>query len=322
MVEMLHGLEFWTADAIASEFDFGVKRKKTSELSLKLREIQSKAKNPSRLVILFGGTPTDESERDLFDFAIYDWEDNWSRRSDYRLENDDKAAHWWRLLTDDEQRFLNEEYKRVCVSYYESLPDDREDPLAIEFRYGYNPAWEKFKKEVSNRPSVVWFEVIEHGLVELDSTCDCDRNVADGVECVVGEGDTPDEAIINILDQFRYTESEGSSYIDYFVFSVRLRDYFGNRALPICGHQYWSWMLEDEPSGVAKTMKEAGIEREPVEPTRDQFASDAEFESAFQEFEEQYEAWNQAEDWPTYVYRFCLLFRIAEQLETTAADGM
>lgn len=142
MAEMLDGLEMWSAGDIAGEFDFGVKRKKNSPLYQKLLEIQSNAKNPSRLVILFGGTPTEESERETFDKAMYDWEDNWSRRSDYHLENDDKTQHWWHLLTEEEQGFLNEEYKQVCRTHYELSKMDREDPFAIEFRYGFNPACE------------------------------------------------------------------------------------------------------------------------------------------------------------------------------------
>jgi hypothetical protein len=89
MIEMLDGLELWTAGAIASEFELGVKRRNNSPLFRKLMAIQRNAKHPSHVVILFSGTPTDESERDSFDTTKCDWEDNWSRKSDYHLGNDD-----------------------------------------------------------------------------------------------------------------------------------------------------------------------------------------------------------------------------------------
>jgi len=321
MVEMLGGLELWTAEAIAAEFNFGVKRKKNSPLYQKLLEVQREATNPSRLVILFGGTPTDDSECDSFDRAMCDWEDNWSRSSDYHLENDDKTRHWWHRLTEEEQLSLNEEYKRICEIHYEMSEEDREDPLTLEFRYGFNPAWESYKVEIAKRPKVESFEVVEHGLVEIDFACDCQSTAADGVNCVIGAGDTPDEAMTDILDQLRDADSEAATCIDYFDFSVRLKDHVGHRAVPVSGHQYWSWLLEDEPSGVAKTMLEAGITQEPEEPSRDTFDSDAEFEAAFQVFEEQCDAWNEAEDWPDYVCRICLTFRVADENDSIEPEA-
>lgn len=320
MVEMLDGLELWTASAIAGEFSFGVKRKKNSPLYQKLMKFQSNAKNPSRLVFLFGGTPTDESERESFDLATCDWDDSWSRRSDYHLENDDKTRHWWHLLTNEEQVFLNEEYKRICETHYEMSEGDREDPLNIEFRYGFNPAWENYKVEIAKRPKVETLEVIEHGLVETNFICSCRNTLADNETCIQGTGDTPGEAIIYILDRLRNAENVVTPCIDYFDLSNRLRSHFGNRAEPAYGDQYWSWMLEDKPSGVAKTMKEAGIVKEPNEPSREDYSSDEEFEVAFQEFEERSDAWNEAEDWPDYVYLLCLKFRVAGEHDSAAHD--
>ncbi|TWT42628.1 hypothetical protein KOR42_46780 [Thalassoglobus neptunius] len=331
MVEMLDGLEMWSTRDIADEFDFGVERKKNSPLYQKLLEIQSNATHSSRLVILFGGTPTDESERDTFDQAKCDWEDNWSKRSDYKLENDDKTKHWWHLLTEEEQVYLNEEYKRVCVIHYESLDDDREDPLAIEFRYGFNPAREQLKTEIAKRPKVESFEVIEHGLVEIDFDCRRREEESDHEAFVIGEGDTPGEAIDEIMREFKDRDTDKAEYeerhgqldkemsnslfplIDYFDLSARLKEHFGERAIPLWLGQYFDWSLEDEPSGVAKTLKEAGFDQEPVEPNREDFDTEAEFKVAFEEFEQRWGVWDETEHSPEYKYCICLRFRVVSR---------
>lgn len=334
MVEMLDGLELWTAEGIAQAFRFGVKRKKNSPLYRKLLEIQSKATNPSQLFFPGRDVPNDRE--------LYDWEENYIERCwYYNPENDDKAKQWWHLLTDDEQAFLNEEYKIVCRSYYENEPIDEEgNPnLNLEFRYRFNPLWEAFKADIANRPKVESFKIIDHGLVGTDFDCDCCSKDDGFKHCEWDDGDTPDDAISVILRTLKDQASIKASYeneygklskessemlfplIDFFDLSHRLRDHFGERACEVAGDQFQDWTLDIEPSGVAETLRQAGWEKEPDEPNRDAFDSDEAFENALNAFEDYWNEWFEVERNPQFKYRICLKFNVARDVERLSEDS-
>lgn len=265
MVEMLDGLELWTAEGMAQAFRFGVKRKKNSPLYRKLLEIQSKATNPSQLFFPGRDVPNDRE--------LYDWEENYIERCwYYNPDNDDKAKQWWHLLTDEEQEFLNEEYKIVCRSYYEHEPLDEEgNPnLNLEFRYRFNPLWEAFKADIAKRPKVESFMIVDHGLVAMDFECNCKPEKRIFEYCESFDGDHPNDAIERLFQSFKNRDEYKEDYeerfgplsressdtlfplIDFFDLNRQLKVHFGGRAIELSENQYRDWTLDINPSGVER----------------------------------------------------------------------
>jgi hypothetical protein len=92
MPQMLDGLKYWTADECAECLDI------PSQLSGRLWQILSECSNKTPM----GGDGSLDSEgRETVETP------------DGRLDvdNDDKATHWWSLLTESEQSEINKAYE-------------------------------------------------------------------------------------------------------------------------------------------------------------------------------------------------------------------
>ena len=87
--------EYWTADAVAECLPyFPDDREKRDRLYVKLWDILAKCKNQTPR----GGDGSD---------GTVEYPDG-----QYDLDNDDKARHWWHMLTDEESSELNSAYRR------------------------------------------------------------------------------------------------------------------------------------------------------------------------------------------------------------------
>ena len=145
------------------------------------------------------------------------------------------------------------------------------------------------------------FELVDHGITNSSYFQGCGTSLTGYNYCNTGNGDTPAEALDDLLESIATMCADDGGSIDVEGLEERILEEENFHLMP------------DSPSAFQEAMEANGFDEEPVEPDRDDFETDAEFDAAMEEYETRHEQYEELNEECDNYYYLSLRFNLEEE---------